>query len=358
MSVLILGGFLVLFLYIFIIILHGRTFRSVKEFESTTSENSLEVSILIACRNPSDNLVQLIASIQSQMINQRSYEIIIIDDFSNSPISIESDYVKILHLIDQSPHLNPQTNNKKQAINIGVREAQYDTILCLDADVSLSRNWWETWSSFVVKIQPKFAAGIHRYAPCENSIGKLLRLEQDILSAISIAGLYLKFPSMCNGANMMFSKAAFTELNGYEGLYHAIGGDDLFLYHRMYKQFPHDTYYVKSLENTVFSPPAETIQSMLRQRIRWLSKSSHYENSWVNILAIIIFLANFLCLIFLFSQISFLFFGIKIAIDLWFVSRIYSFFELREFSVSQLLLFGVLYPFYTFFVAMNFLFRR
>lgn len=62
---------------------------------------------------------------------------------------------------------------------------------------------------------------------------------------------------MCNGANMIFTKTAFQAVKGYDGLYDANGGDDLFLYHRIYKKFPYATHYIKNVDATVYSDPPE-----------------------------------------------------------------------------------------------------
>jgi cellulose synthase/poly-beta-1,6-N-acetylglucosamine synthase-like glycosyltransferase len=347
----------VLFLYYILIIAYTRGFENYPTYKpSLVSEEKINVSILLPYRHYDHRLYELVKQIELQ--TNGSAEIILANDFAADTFSYESNSaIKILDLKENSPELNSHKNNKKEAIALGVTAALYEYIICLDADVVLADTWWETISSFILEKKPHFAAGMHRYESEDSWLNKFLVLEQDVLTATSIAALYLRFPTMCNGANMIFTKTAFQAVQGYDGLYHTNGGDDLFLYHRIFKKFPFDTHYIKNLDATAYTSTPDTFRQMVKQRVRWISKTTSYENNSIQIQAVIIFLSNFL---FAFGLFIFPFFPIlllKLIIDIFFVYKIRNFYKL-PFKLVEVIAFSFLYPFYSMLVFISYILKN
>lgn len=306
---------------------------------------TLKATIIIPYRDYDQRLNSLLAQLKTQTNGHA--EIILINDFAITSFSYEvNPIIKPINLKDKSPYLNSSKNNKKEAISIGIMEASHEYIICLDADITLMDSWWKTIAGFILNKKPHFAAGLHRYLPDDGWLNKFLILEQDILTATSIAALNLRFPTMCNGANMIFTKTAFQAVKGYDGLYDANGGDDLFLYHRIYKKFPYATHYIKNLDATVYSDPPENFLELLKQRRRWISKTTSYENKSIQIQAGIIFLTNFLFVsgLFIFPLLPII--VLKFLADILFIYKIKQFYGFKL-SLLKTIIYSCLYPFYT-----------
>lgn len=302
-------------------------------------------SIVLPCRNPGKNLDRLL----EQLVVALDLEVLIIDDFSVPGMAIK-DYpqVRIESLRDHSPQLSGRKNNKKEAIALGVSLAKGDYVICLDADVEVSKGWWMAIRNYIQTYSPKFLAGIHRYHRSDTLLSQFLSLEQDVLTAFSIGSLRLGFPTMCNGANMAFEKKTFLELGGYNGLYHIAGGDDLFLYHRVHQKFPEEVHYMKSLEGAVSSDPPATWSQLAAQRRRWLGKTGHYENPWMLPVAALILIANTICLSLPLCPGNYwMWVGalLKVITDMIFIQMISRFFRMKI-SLIRRIIFVLIYPVY------------
>lgn len=311
----------------------------------------IPLSILIPIRSHGNTqpLKDLVLELKKQSKNYSTVEILIIDDFSSIPLDINQENIKLLSLKDCNPSLSNSKNNKKEAIELGVNYSKNDYICCLDADVSVSENWLKAISQFIVENNPKFAAGIHQYSEKNSFLKTFLRIEQDNNTAISIGSLNNGFPTMCNGANMIFQKSAFENVEKYKGLYKINGGDDLFLFHRIFKLFPDKTFFIKSLDCAVFSETSSTFRTFISQRNRWLSKSFNYELPSVSWQLSLAFLMNLevIILLFNFSLNHFLIIGIKIGVDCFFLNGQKSFFNSKS-TFLNLLIMDIIYPFYVF----------
>lgn len=345
---LLIFGAITLVLYALLFLFYSRGFINYPSYNSQSEvPANIAATILIPCRNPSRNLQSLLAQLNEQLAQNDDVEVLIIDDFSDEEIKITSDdFYKIISLSHNRHDLSKKKNNKKEAIALGVSLSKNDYIICLDSDVILSGNWWLTVSNFIKEKQPQFAAGIHRYVESNTWLNHFLAVEQDILTSTSIAALQLSIPTMCNGANMIFPKQAFNAVNGYDGLYHTNGGDDLFLYHRIYKLYPQAVFYIKNLGASVSSETPKTIRELLKQRTRWISKTSHYENHWINLQAGVILLVNLIYIASFFCPSTWVVILFKMLVDILFWHKIKSFFKLK-FPLRRMVVFILLYPFYT-----------
>lgn len=319
-------------------------------------------SMLIAVRNPSDKFQYLQDQLQRQINDFSDVEIIIIDDFSNHPVEAKFKSTRVLSLMAAQPELSSYTNNKKEAIELGVANAKGSYIVCLDADVEISQDWFHHITNYIDQYNPKFLAAIHRYSQNTSFLGRFLSLEQDVLTAISIGSLKMGYPTMCNGANMAFEKKAFEEVGGYQGLHAIAGGDDLFLLHRMYHRYPDQVDYLKNLEAAVYSDPPVSIQELFIQRNRWLGKTFSYENGWVLPQMVVILLANIIVLtstvlIFFHPKLAALAISIKFLTDILFIYSIRRFYRI-EGSLWKIILFVLLYPIYASWIGLCILLIR
>jgi len=351
--------FLILFFYTLLILWYrkGWTQAFDNNYELTFDEFE-PLSILIPYRNTTPSFISLLDYFESK--KYLNFEVILIDDFSINELQFDKKYsfplIK-LSLNEANIILNPSKNNKKEAIALGVVHAKFSYILCTDNDIIPNKNWLEGMMYYAQKQNPMFSAGIHRYIPKASFLNYFLSLEQDNYTAISCAGIVQKFPTMCNGANMLFQKEAFESVKGYDGLYHINGGDDMLLLHRIQDKFPDKTYFIKSLGTAVFSEAPKDFKSLFFQRKRWLSKSFDYENKWVGIQMFIALCANVITAIFgvlgFFQPLLFLFVIWKFIVDYTFLVSQESFFKTKK----NYIWFGLsiyIYPYYVLLLSLDF----
>jgi cellulose synthase/poly-beta-1,6-N-acetylglucosamine synthase-like glycosyltransferase len=97
-------------------------------------------------------------------------------------------------------------------------------------------------------------------------------------------------PFMCNGANLAYRKSAFIRVNGFKGNEGFISGDDVFLLHKMKKEFGRKSVIFNDDKKSIVKTyPAPGLKKFLSQRIRWASKSKGYKDGLSILTAIVIF---------------------------------------------------------------------
>lgn len=102
----------------------------------------------------------------------------------------------------------------------------------------------------------------------------------------------LGWPTMCNGANLCYEKAAFAEVGGFAGVDQLASGDDEFLMHKMAVRYPGEVGFLKSEKAVVRTQPHRSWKAFYNQRKRWASKWRMYQSWTPTVLAVFIFLSN------------------------------------------------------------------
>ena len=329
--------------------------RIKKEIGVNNHEKNLATYTILSCfKNDLDAVNQLVDKIQVSLLAFKNY--VFVNNNSEENHFFDSICQKIKEKGFSINHylLHPEKNTKKEAIDLGVRQAETDYIYVTDVDVQLNLDAMRNVLDFASKSNGYFIAGIHRYIVRKDFLSIFLSIEQDILTLISIGSLAQKYPTMCNGANMCFKKEAFLKVNGYQGLFHTNGGDDMFLFHRIFKQFPEHVFYCTDVDAAVYSEPPNTVKSMIKQRLRWLSKSNSYELKHVSIQMALILLGNIAYvssfLLGFFSPIFFIFFIIKWVVDMWFAKVALNYFK-STIPMHLVFFSSFLYPFYILFLS-------
>ncbi len=256
-----------------------------------------KVSIIIPARNEVDNIANCLHSIALQSLSQEQYEIILIDDFS------EDDTVKIAMAFKNKLPLTILNNHmpgKKNALALGINHASYDTILTTDADCAMDRDWLKTMLSIYEK------EGLHMLCgpvnlKAEGSFFKALQqTESAAIVGISATMLKRKMPATCNGANLMYNKTVFMQLNGYKHHLQLASGDDDLLLHAFYNQAADKVSYTLNYHAMVNTAASPNFIALIHQRSRWLSKRKYYAYPWNAHLQKLVFgqLLAFYCLLF------------------------------------------------------------
>lgn len=329
-----------------------------------------QLSIIIPARNEEDNIGACIQSILNQSYSKNLYEIIVVNDHStDATASIVKTFnepnIKCIDLIN---FIGNETNSfKKKGIEVGIAQANGELIITTDADCVAPPNWLQTIAAFYEEKKPDLIVMPVSIFPTPSGVGLGVRfieifqaLDFMTLQGITGSAVHKKIHSMCNGANLAYTKKAFNTVNGFAGINNIASGDDMMLMHKIYSENKKGIVYLKSAAVIVQTKPVKTITEFINQRIRWASKADKYEdkrmlpvlivvyffNLLLLILPIIAFLSNlkFLIFNFQFSTLQFWFWVLlfKMVIEIIFLIPIAKFFN----KLPLLFLFPLMQPFH------------
>ena len=295
-----------MFLYSGIILFYRYAWVNIKEFKSWTINAAKKrplISVIIAARNEEKNIDACLRSVSNQTYATNLYEIILVDDHSTDKTvsiakSLEISNLKILHL--QAYAADKKLNAyKKAAIDAAIATSTGELIVTTDADCLVKENWLQTLADFYLLNDPVFIAAPVAYADAlssDNCLLKLLKIFQilDFLSLQGITGASVnkQFHNMCNGANLAYTRQAFLEVGGFEGIDDIASGDDMLLMHKIQRKFHGKIAFLKSVDAIVTTQPAFSLKEFMNQRIRWASKADRYTDRKISLVLILVYLFN------------------------------------------------------------------
>ena len=257
-------------------------------FIATTS-----FTILIPARNEERNIANCLQSIQQLNYPKELIEVIVIDDFSaDRTTGIVKQFAGV-HVIELKGLLKEKINSyKKKAIETGIEKARGNYIVTTDADCIVPANWLRNFA-YIIEQKPTVFIAAPVAMKEESSLIKLFQsLDFLSLQGITAASVGAGFHSMCNGANLCYSREAFYKVGGFKDVDHIASGDDMLLMHKLYKQYPNEVHYCKATGSIVLTNPVETVAEFFRQRIRWASKADKYDDKRIFWVLLLVYLIN------------------------------------------------------------------
>jgi glycosyltransferase involved in cell wall biosynthesis len=316
-----------------------------------TFQPSTRFSIIIPARNEEQNINACLQSIAQLNYPNELFEVIVMDDFSTDATVATAQQFPFVKVLELKTLLNEKINSyKKKAIELGIAASTGDYIVTTDADCIVPENWLYNFA-FIIQQKPTvfIAAPV---AMKEEGLAIKLFQSLDFLSlqGITAASVGAGFHSMCNGANLCYSKEAFYKVDGFKGVDHIASGDDMLLMHKLYKQYPNEVHYCKATDSIVLTEPVETVAAFFRQRIRWASKADKYDDKRIFVVLLLVYLLNVWLLVLAIScffisnnlQLLLLALGIKTIAELFFLFPVARFFQKQQ----QLVWFPLAQPFH------------
>ncbi len=284
-----------------------------------------KLSIIIPARNEEQHIGPCLQSIINQSYPNELVEIIVVDDHStdNTPAVVSAFNQPNIKLIALKDFVSGETNSfKKKAIEVGIGKSTGELIITTDADCIVPENWLNTITAFYQEKKPELIV-MPVSINCSNRFIEIFQsVDFMTLQGITGAAVNKKLHSMCNGANLAYTKKAFTAVNGFAGINNIASGDDMLLMHKIYTQFPDGIAYLKSKDVIVQTAPVKTIEEFFNQRIRWASKADKYDDKRILPVLISVYLFNVLLLVLpiiaVFINIRYSLYHFKYSlIDLW-----------------------------------------
>lgn len=328
--------------YTVLIIWYWRAWMNMETGSSiniTVDETQLpSATILVPARNEAANIAACLQSLVAQNYPRHLFEVIVIDDQSEdetseivTEYSVRFSFIRLLAL----PAIENQRSHKKKAIEAGVQQAKGRLILATDADCTQHKDW--VMEMAVASLDKNFVAGPVMYHTQPTLLSVFQTLDFLSLQGITGASVNARFHTMCNGANLAYTRWAFEKVNGFAGIDQLPTGDDMLLMHKIYKLDPNGVTWLKKTGAMVKTHGADSWRSFFNQRIRWASKATYYDDKRIFWVLLLVYAVNVMLLI---TGIAAIFsakwlwywlimVGIKTTAELWFLWPVAGFFQKR-----------------------------
>lgn len=316
------------------------------------------VSLVISLRNESDNILNLLDDIVSQSYPKEKFELIIIDDHSTDPTSeLISGFIKQSDLNIELLALS-EKEGKKAALHKGIQYASNDLILTTDGDCRVGTHWIASMTAYFNSKSTQLVSGPVRIYPQTSFISRLQASEFATLISSGAATIAYGWPTMANGANLAFRKESYLEVS--ERYERSASGDDVFLLHKIKHKYPRGVEFNKDKFAVVDTPASHSITAFFQQRKRWVAKWSEYRHWPTKLLAVAIFLINFIVLalpvVAVLKLMSWVLaanlFVVKFVFEFWYIKTVQKFFD-ADFRFYEFVFLALIYPFYVVFTAIS-----
>lgn len=288
-----IGGYVLLITYFLL------GWLRLNEYNPKAKIPTTKVTVVVPVRNESANILNLLNDLADQQYNKSLFEVIIVDDHSSdNTIQLVKNYpmpnLRIIDLAANESNTLAHRANKKEGIDKAVRSATGELIITTDADCHIGSNWMSTIVAYYEEHQPVMIAGMVNYFPDTSFLGKFQTLDFLSLVGIAAASIQNGFYNLCNGANLAYTKAAYIEVDGFSNIDHIPSGDDMMLMHKMAKTYNGKIAYLKNKDAIVYTATEKDVVAFWNQRVRWTSKSTHYEDKRITAILAFVYLFNLL----------------------------------------------------------------
>jgi cellulose synthase/poly-beta-1,6-N-acetylglucosamine synthase-like glycosyltransferase len=275
------------FLYVCLVIMLIGGWRMAVTNAEEVSRNAAEtpmVSVIVAARNENGVINHLLTDLAAQVYSP--FEVIVVDDHSDDEMA--SSVANIVKTDARFGLLNAVGHGKKRAITRGVQAARGSIIMTTDADCRVGPQWISEMALHFYNGQTQFVfGGVTMEA--ETFFAHVQSIEFATLIATGAATAAIGHPTMCNGANLAFRKAAFNDVDGFSGNENVPSGDDEFLMRKIMARHLNGVKFAAGTQTVVRTKANDDLISLFHQRIRWAGKWRHQTNALTRLLAIFIF---------------------------------------------------------------------
>jgi len=343
--------FLVLFLLIgFLKLVKPQTTATIKK-----------ISVVIAARNEEKHLPELLSALTRQNYPDDAYEVIVINDRSTDAtkdileqFALKHNNFRVINIVKE----NPVIVGKKNAINEGIKAADYPLLAFTDADCIPGINW-------LAEINRHFRNDIDflvGYSPLivvqSKFLSMLKNLERAIYFSLAAGSFGWKWGVTCTARNMAYRKDLFLKVNGFSGISHIPSGDDDLLMQKMIP-FVRKMTFMLTPESVVPSYDKTKYSDQLELETRRASKFRYHPTS-VQLLSVFILLFFLLQLSLSVELITgiislkffFILIGLKTLID-FFLLQFFLFRLKSEKLLLMLPLYETIYPLFYIFISIK-----
>jgi glycosyltransferase involved in cell wall biosynthesis len=203
----------------------------IKNKKEVITSSEYPISVIVYNKNNEDYLRNNLSVLLNQEYSK--FEILILDSGTDSytkeliaDFLIKYNNLKIIKVENNKAFWG----NKKYALTLGIKAAQYDHLLFTNAKTKiLSKDWITKMSSNFSKSKI-INIGYQKLSKNDSFLNLLVRFENLITDIQCFSFIKINSPFMAFGDNLAFNKTAFFNVKGF--IYHikvANGEDDLFI---------------------------------------------------------------------------------------------------------------------------------
>ena len=312
-----------------------------KELKSPLIKTN-ELTVIIPFRNEYNNLKRMLSQIKA--LTDTPFKFLFVNDHS------EDQSISLFNEIDDAKieviSLDHSHQGKKWAVYNGVSHARTENILCWDADLTFSNNYFEE----LAQCESADLVILPVYFHASNLFESLGEIDVYLANYTNRLSTFLFRPILCSGANLFFKKDSYLEVIDIEKHAHIPSGDDAFLLRGMQKSGKKITL-VQEQKCPVNTASPTSLKAFIKQRSRWISKSFQLDdwllNSWAifQFIFAIGFLLLFLLLIVKSPPLFLLVWTIKSLSEIILLAPY--FIRIKRIKLLSLLpIHGILFPFY------------
>lgn len=302
-QIILLIATLLFVLYSLLLLYYRSAWKSIPTFTydpSTGNRPDVSISVIIPARNEEKNLPALLNALAKQSYDQSLFEVLVVDDHStdNTAGMVDGSVSNNIKLIRLKDHLDGSAINsyKKKAIEIAIGQSKGELIVTTDADCIVPDNWLQAIASFYEQTRAAFIVMPVVFLNRNNFLEIFQALDFIALQGITGAAVQKNALSMCNGANLAYTKKAFNAVEGFNGIQDIASGDDMLLMHKIQQQYPVGARYLRSKEVIVQTQAMHTWKEFINQRIRWSSKADKYDDQRIFWVLLLVYLFNVIML--------------------------------------------------------------
>ncbi len=351
--------YLLLLFYISIVLFFIYGWLKSKKYIAKNEHLSTSLTVVVAVRNEEANILNLLNDLKAQSYSSNLFDVIIVDDHStdNTAKLIENYEMSNLRLIKLNID-KPINSYKKKAITEAIKISNAKLIVSTDGDCRLNADWLTTIVDFYESNNFKVISAPVTFHKKQSLFEILQTIEFQYLIGVGASAIFNNYPITCNGANFIYEREVFNELDGFKGIDHKATGDDELFLHKVFKKYPNSAGFIKSEKATVKTYAKQNLKEFVQQRKRWASKSTGYTDKKVVSIVIGIFFFNLVLfispIIYFFDnsiiEFFYLAFVLKLSFDGYFMFLMLKFFNNTRYVIySPLVVF--LYVFYILYIG-------
>jgi len=257
----------------------------------------VHVAVVIAARNEEENITQCLGALTKQDYDPAFYEIIVADDHSTDATAqlvkrFAEKYrnVKLISLSD------PQITGKKKAIAAAIAVTQAELIVTTDADCVMEKDWLASIAAFYKETGSVMIVGPIAFIQPRSLFEKIQDVELMALAGSTAGSLYDHNATLCNGANLAYTRKVFNELDGFKDIDRKASGDDVLLMYKVAAKYPQQVRFLKCFDALVHTKAQSSLSGFISQRKRWASKGFGALNAATKRVSLLVFSFSFLLL--------------------------------------------------------------
>jgi biofilm PGA synthesis N-glycosyltransferase PgaC len=185
------------------------------------------VSVIICAKNEAENLRNNLPAILTQ--KHKNYEVIVVNDCSTDDTDeVLGEYIKNYHNL-RTTSITPDkkfTHGKKLAITVGIKAAQNEWLVFIDADCYPVSDQWLNRLQENFTDKNEIVLGYGGYSSRKGLLNIYIRYDTLVIAMQYMSYAISGMPYMGVGRNLAYRKSLFFKNKGFASHYDLLSGDD------------------------------------------------------------------------------------------------------------------------------------